>query len=69
MEIKFLKEQTYLFDQIGTIVNTVNGNTYRYLPFWFKETHKENVYEIFTFERLPDELIEAIKKIRDSNGE
>lgn len=68
MRVKFPKEQTDLFNQIGTIVNTANGNTYRYLPFWFKETDQENVYELLTFEKLPDELIETIKDMRESNG-
>jgi len=68
MKVKFPKEQTDLFNQIGTIVNTANGSTYRYLPFWFKETDQEDVYELLTFEKLPDELIELIRDMRDSNG-
>jgi len=67
MKVKFPKEQIDLFNQIGTIVNTANGNTYRYLPFWFKETEQEDVYELLTFEKLSDELIETIKDMRDSN--
>lgn len=68
MKVKFPKEQTDLFNNIGTIVNTAEGSVYRYLPFWFKETEEEGVYELFTFEQLPDELIETIKSMRDSNG-
>ena len=64
MKLKFSKEQTDLFNQVGTIVNTANGNIYRYLPFWFKETEQEGVYELLTFEQLPDELIETIKDMR-----
>ena len=68
MKVKFPKEQTDLFNNIGTIVNTAEGSVYRHLPFWFKETEEEGVYELFTFEKLPDELIETIKSMRDSNG-
>jgi len=64
MKVKFPKEQTDLFNQIGTIVTTANGNTYQYLPFWFKKTEQEDVYELLTFENLPDELIETIKDMR-----
>lgn len=63
MKVKFPKEQTDLFNNIGTIVNTSEGSVYRYLPFWFKETEEEDVYELFTFEQLPDELIVSIKSM------
>ena len=69
MKVKFSKEQVDLFNNIGTIVNTAEGNTYGYLPFWFKETDEKGVYELFTFEQLPNELIETIKSMRDSNGD
>lgn len=65
MKVKFPKEQTDLFNNVGTIVNTAEGSTYRYLPFWFKETNEEDVYELFTFEQLPNELIETIKRMRN----
>ena len=68
MKVKFPKEQTDLLNNIGTIVNTADGNVYKYLPFWFKETDEKGVYELFTFEQLPDELIETIKSMRGSNG-
>ncbi len=68
MKIKFPKEQTELLNNIGTIVNTAEGSTYRHLPFWFKETDEEGIYELFTFEQLPDELIDIIKSMRDSNN-
>ena len=58
IKVKFSKEQVNFFDKIGTIVNAESGKTYRYLPYWFRETEEEGVYELFTFERLPDELID-----------
>ncbi len=59
-KVKFPKEQIDLFDNIGTVVNTPSGETYRYLPHWFRETWEEGVFELFNFENLPDELIKAI---------
>ncbi len=64
MKVKFPKEQIDLFNNIGTIVTTEEGSTYKYLPFWFKETDEEGVYELFKFEQLPNELIDTIKNIR-----
>ena len=64
MKVKFPKEQVDLFNNIGTIVNTTSGKTYRYLPYWFRETDEEGVFELFTLDRLPDELIDTIKDIR-----
>jgi hypothetical protein len=63
IKVKFSKEQIDLLNT-GTIVTTASGETYRYLPYWFRETNEEGVYELFTFEKLTDELIETIKDIR-----
>ena len=64
IKVKFPKEQMELLNNMGTIVNTVSGETYRYLPQWFRETEEEGVFELFTFENLPDELIDTIKDMR-----
>ena len=64
IKVKFPKEQIDLFNNIGTTVSTPNGKTYRYLPHWFRETEEEGVFELFTFENLPDELIDTIKDMR-----
>jgi len=64
IKVKFPKEQIDLFNNIGTIVNTASGKTYRYLPHWFRETEEKGVFELFTFENLPDELIDTIKDMR-----
>jgi len=60
MKVKFSKEQVSLFNQIGTIVHTAKGETYRHIPFWIKETNQDDVYELLTFESLSDEVIELI---------
>ena len=64
IKVKLSKEQIDLFNNIGTIVSTTSDKTYRYLPHWFRETEEEGVFEVFTFENLPDELINAIKDMR-----
>ena len=62
MKIKFSKELTDLLDNIGTIVHTSEDDIYRHIPFWFKETDEEGIYELLTFEQLPNELNELIKQ-------
>jgi len=43
----------------------VNGNSYYFLPFWFKQTGKNNVFELHYLDHLPDELKEVISKSRE----
>ena len=45
----------------------VNGNSYYFLPFWFKEIDKKNVFELHYLDHLPDELKEVIKKSREGS--
>ena len=37
---------------------------YYYIPFWFKETEGEKGLKLISFNKLPTELIDAIKAIR-----
>lgn len=64
IKVRFPKEQVDLLDSMGTIVYTASGETYRHLPHWFRETDVEGVFELFTFENLPDELIDTIKDMK-----
>jgi hypothetical protein len=64
MKIKVKKQQTDLLRHVGTVVTTTKGDVYRYLPFWFKETPDKDIYDLLTFEELPDDLIETIKDMR-----
>jgi len=62
MRVKFSKEQTDWFDQVSSVINTASGDTYQYLPYWFKKTDEEGVYDIIPFEMLPGELIALLSK-------
>lgn len=61
------KEQKELLD-MGTKIILSNGDTYRYLPFWFKETEGDVFQEIINFEKLPKDLIDELNKIREGKG-
>lgn len=65
IKIKFAKDLTDLFDNIGTVVNTSEDGIYRHIPFWFKETDEEDVYRLLTFEQLPNELIALLNQSKD----
>lgn len=64
-KVKLSKEQADLLNDMGTIVNTADGGVYRFLPYWFKESKEDGVYESFLLGHLPDELVDAINHIRN----
>lgn len=55
------KDTNDLLSRIGTVVILNDGSTYKHLPFWFKDTDKENVCEVISMNSVPDELFEAIQ--------
>ena len=64
-QIKLTKKQAE-FLKTGSIATT-HGNTYSFLPFWFKQTDKENVFEIHMLGHLPDELKRVIEWSREKS--
>lgn len=56
------KEQIELLN-IGTKLRL--DSTYYYLPFWFKATEEEGVFECFSLEHLPKELVDYLPKMRN----
>ena len=63
VQIKLTNKQVELI-QTGSHA-MVNGNSYYFLPFWFKQTDKKNVFELHYLDHLPDELKKVIKKSRE----
>lgn len=62
MKIKFTKETIELFKQLGTVVYV--GDTYLYMPYWFKETENKDVFEVTPTGKLPKDLEKFIKGLR-----
>ena len=62
-QIKLTKKQVE-FLKTGSMAVT-HRNTYYFLPFWFKQTGKENVFEIHRLGHLPDELKQVIEWSRE----
>lgn len=62
MKLKLPKRTVDLFDEVGQVVTTSEGNTYRYFPFWIKDTKNDTIFELMSLDKLPDDLTEEIKK-------
>ena len=67
MKAKLSKEQQALLNT-GTIVSTPENVTYHYLPFWYKETEDEDMFEIIPLGKLPEDLVRVIDVTRESNA-
>lgn len=67
-KITLTQEAADLFNNMGTIAE-VNGKRYFYFPFWLKQTENNLEFEVLSYDSLPSELIEDIKKMRENpNG-
>ena len=64
MKIKIPEEQLLFIKLYATNVRTNSGNTYAYVPHWFK-INDDSTIEIIRFENLPTELVEFINEIRE----
>lgn len=58
---KLPKETIDLLKGMGSVV--LLGKTFYFLPFWFKETEEDGVFEIIHPDNLPKELIDALKEL------
>lgn len=57
------KEEAAFLEKYGTIVE-VNGEKWMHYPFWVKGA--DGIYSIVTYDNLPEEFKDGIKKIRGS---
>lgn len=64
--VKFSKEQVSFMKHGSAIL--VHGETWHHVPFWYKETDQENVFEEVSMEDLPNYLKEAIERFRSGDG-
>ena len=64
MKIKISKEQQELL-HTGIMVITNENVIYRYLPFWYKETEDEDLFEEIPLGKLPEDLVKVIKIERE----
>jgi hypothetical protein len=65
MRVKVKKSVAEFIEDTGNCMTT-HGNRYFYIPFWFKKTDEEGIYEEYFLDDLPQELIDAIKFFREN---
>ena len=68
MKIKLTKEQTSFLNESCTIINTPKGDVYMYLPFWYKKTDMDNVFEELSFDKLPSDFKKELNERRNPNN-
>lgn len=68
MKKVFLNENQIGFLKRGTTFVGANGFKWYYMPFWFKETKEEGVFEEFSFDELPENFKQALQDHRDGKG-
>ena len=64
MKVKLSKSQRKLLKK-GSCLITGKGDTFYYLPYWYKKTNEKGVYEEITYDHLPNELSELLKQLRN----
>ena len=67
MKTNLSKEQQELLKR-GTVVNTPNGETYYHLPYWYKQTKIENLFDEMFINEIPKELIRLIELKREGKS-
>lgn len=67
IKIKLLKEHVDLYKEIGTFITFPNGDTYKSIPFWIKETEEKNVYEVISEDEFIKRLIDSRYEHGNSN--
>jgi hypothetical protein len=68
IKIKLTKEESELFDNLGTVVVLGNGDTYKFLPYWLKETKEDSVFETHSLDSVPEEVKEHILEMRNQTA-
>lgn len=64
--IELTDETITLFQRYGTIINTKDGKTYYFFPYWLECTPPtEFDFNMHRLGQLPEELIEYLRTHRD----
>ena len=64
MKIKIEKcQRDFLLN--GSVINKKSGEKWYYFPFWLKETSETDIYEEYTFEKLPEGIKKYIENERN----
>lgn len=64
MKIELTNQQVQLLE-MGTKINTKDGNTYYFLPYWYKKVDNNGMFEELNWDKLP----EGVKKYIENQKE
>ena len=64
-KIAVTKEQEHFLKHVANKVVTDDGRSYYFIPYWYRETQDCAFYEEFSFDELPSDLKEELKRQRN----
>lgn len=64
MTIRLIKTDSEFIETAGHMIPDVDGGDWYHLPCWYKKVG-DGLYEEYSFDKLPNELKERIKMIRE----
>jgi len=59
------KQEITFIEKYGNKVVTPTGEEYYYIPYWFKSEKNNGIYKSLSFESLPKDFKEYVKKSRE----
>lgn len=62
--VKFTPEQIKFLEEHSSVVPLPDGTEYFYIPFWFKKSADNDVFEKYQFHEIPMELVSELNKER-----
>ncbi len=68
MKIKIGQRAANFMASMSTQVFADGEKPYQFIPCWFKETEKKNVFEVFYLDNLPKELTDRIAELRERSA-
>jgi TRAP-type mannitol/chloroaromatic compound transport system substrate-binding protein len=67
MKIKLKKQQAEFLKMCSSCIKTGNNDVFYYMPFWWKEIDGVyNLYDMMSFDSIPDELKSAIRDFHEN---
>jgi len=63
IKVRVPKEITEFIERNGNAYNDGNGNIYRNLPFWYRETEEKGVYELLYPNQMPVKIMKEFEQL------
>lgn len=63
-KITLTKQQIEMLET-GSKVKTKEGYTWYYIPYWYKSTNEQGVYEEYSFQELPEGMKTYLNNLKE----